>query len=137
MSAEADVLAANEAFYRAFRERDYEAMDQLWASQHVVACTHPASQVLHGRGPVMASWRAVLGAEDAPQIRCADASAFVMGSSAFVTCTEVVAGDDEGVGAELMATNVFVSEAGEWRLAHHHASGFTRVFARNTGSAWN
>jgi hypothetical protein len=44
MSAIADreqVLFANEAFYRAFADRDIDAMDALWARGEPVLCIHP------------------------------------------------------------------------------------------------
>lgn len=108
------VLAANAAFYRAFAERDVAAMDALWARSMPVACVHPGWQVLHGRDNVMASWRGILGGVP-PTIRCAEEIARVAGSAAFVVCTEKL---DAG---DLVATNFFVQEAGDWKLAHHHA----------------
>ena len=39
------VLAANRAFYRAFNDRDYEAMEQIWAPTGAMVCLHP------GQGP--------------------------------------------------------------------------------------
>ena len=38
------VLAANAAFYRAFAERDVDAMDALWARSIPVACIHPGGR---------------------------------------------------------------------------------------------
>jgi len=108
------VLAANAAFYRAFSERDVAAMDALWAHSVPVACIHPGWQVLNGREAVMASWRGILAGVP-PTIRCSEEIARVAGSAAFVVCTESL---DAG---ELVATNVFVQEAGDWKLAHHHA----------------
>jgi ketosteroid isomerase-like protein len=108
------VLAANEAFYRAFAARDVEAMEALWARRVPAACIHPGWQVLNGREAVMASWRGILGGVPLA-IRCADAVARVAGTAAFVVCTERL---DAG---ELVATNVFVQEDGDWKIAHHHA----------------
>ena len=39
------LLAANEAFYRAFASRDAEAMAGLWARTVPVACIHPGWDV--------------------------------------------------------------------------------------------
>lgn len=108
------VLAANAAFYRAFATRDVEAMEALWARETPVACIHPGWQVLNGREAVMASWRGILAGVP-PAIQCAQEIARVAGSAAFVVCTEIL---DAG---ELVATNLFVREAGDWKLAHHHA----------------
>ena len=35
------VLDANDAFYRAMREGDLDAMEALWARARTVSCTHP------------------------------------------------------------------------------------------------
>ena len=108
------VLAANAAFYRAFATRDVAAMEALWARETPVACIHPGWQVLNGRENVMASWRGILAGVP-PAIECAQAIARVAGSAAFVVCTEILEA------GELVATNLFVREAGDWKMAHHHA----------------
>jgi ketosteroid isomerase-like protein len=112
---EVEVLAQNRAFYAAFRQRDLDSMDELWAQHAKVACVHPGWQPLRGREQVMASWRAILSQSSVPQIRCEEASAHVLGDTAFVLCEELV-GD-----GRLVATNVFVREDGDWRLCHHQA----------------
>jgi ketosteroid isomerase-like protein len=111
-----DVLEANQAFYQAFADRDLPAMESLWAKGVSVACIHPGWNVLRGRDLVIASWRSILGSENSPDVACGNASAHVMGESAFVICEEQVADDI------LIATNVFVRERGDWKLAHHQAS---------------
>ena len=65
------VLAANRAFYRAFNERDAEAMDLLWAPTGPVVCLHPGQAALHDRADIMASWRAIMRHPEAPRVRCA------------------------------------------------------------------
>jgi ketosteroid isomerase-like protein len=112
---ETAVLAANRAFYKAFAERNVRAMLQLWAREHVVACIHPGWAPLHGSEAVLASWKAILGSQEAPRIRFTDPAAVVFGDAAVVTCVEHIRD------AELAATNVFALENGEWRLVHHHA----------------
>ncbi len=108
------VLFANEAFYAAFANRDYAAMDRLWSRQHPVTCIHPGWRTLVGRDAVMHSWKGILGHPSAPNIRCHDPTAFLQGTLAYVLCYEVL---DNGY---LAATNVFVRE-GAWRLLHHQA----------------
>lgn len=111
-----DVLAANQAFYKAFAARDMVGMDALWATGVPVACIHPGWNVLRGRELVIASWRSILGSENSPDVMCGNVSAHVLGESAFVICEEQVADD------VLIATNVFVRERGGWKLAHHQAA---------------
>jgi hypothetical protein len=112
---ETAVLAANQAFYDAFAERNAVAMERIWAREHLVACIHPGWAPLHGSDAVLGSWRAILGSADAPQVQCHDATALVLGETAFVTCIELVRD------GKLAATNVFALERGEWRLVHHQA----------------
>jgi len=121
MPDERDVLAANQAFYDAFAARDLTAMDALWARRAPVTCVHPGWQALRGRDAVLASWHGILHGPNPPAIRCADATAHLLGDAAVVVCTERLPG------VELVATNVFVREDGTWRLAQHHASGVARA----------
>ncbi len=123
-SPEVEVLAVNHAFYDAFSRGDLPAIDALWAQHAPVACIHPGWDALHGRDEVMASWRAILGGDDSPEIRCARPSAYLVGESAYVICTEVL-GD-----AELVATNVFYREEGAWKLVLHQAGPVHRRVER-------
>ncbi len=109
------VLAANEAFYRAFRERDYHAMETLWAEELPVVCIHPGWSALTDRAAVMHSWAQILSNPLSPSIRSRNNHAFIFEDIAFVLCQEVIGG------SSLMATNIFARENGEWKLIHHHA----------------
>jgi hypothetical protein len=109
------LLAANEAFYRAFSGRDAEAMAGLWARTAPVACIHPGWDVLTDHDTVVASWRRLLANPASPAVRCRDARAFILGTAGFVVCHEVL---PEGV---LVATNVFIREDGAWKVVHHQA----------------
>ena len=110
-----EVVEANEAFYRAFNQRDAEAMDGLWAQSAPVACTHPGWTALLGRDAVMESWRAILSNPNQPRIVSGGESVHFIGEVAIVLCRELVSG------APLSATNVFVREADHWRMVHHHS----------------
>ena len=114
MSDDDDVLAANRAFYEAFRGEDLDAMETLWARAAPVACVHPGWPPLVGRDEVMESWQGILSS-GAPPIRAESASVQRLGDVAYVLCYEVVPG------GRLIATNVFVREDGAWRMVHHHA----------------
>lgn len=112
---EAEVLAANEAFYAAFARRDIPAMEAVWSSRSDIACVHPGWDALVGRREVLQSWRAILSSSEAPEVECGGAIAHVVGDAAFVVCNEMLPN------AELCATNIFAREGGAWRLVHHHA----------------
>ncbi len=115
------VLAANDAFYRAFNDRDIEAMDALWALEAPVWCVHPGWNMLTGRDEVMQSWRAILSNPAQERIVAGGASVLVRGELAIVTCRELVSGNP------LAATNAFVRENGDWKLVQHHSSPVARM----------
>lgn len=109
------LLFANEAFYRAFADRDYPAMEQAWASADPVACIHPGWPPLSGRDAVLDSWRRILANEESPQVVCRRPEAYLLGEVGFVICYETVGA------AALVATNVFRREGRQWRMVHHQA----------------
>ncbi len=108
-------LFANEAFYRAFCDRDVAAMRALWAAHAPVACCHPGWGPISGRDAVLESWTAIMENPDSPAIACHDAHAHLLGECAMVICFE------ELEGGFTVATNLFVREDGAWRMVHHHA----------------
>ena len=116
----AAVLDANQAFYRAMRKGDLDAMDALWARARTVSCTHPNGPVLLGRVAVMESWRLILG-HLPPDIHATDAQAIITGRSAMVLCTESIGA------ARLMASNAWVREDGAWRMLNHQAAHIPRA----------
>ena len=126
------VLTVNAAFYSAFAERDYDAMDEVWARQAPVACVHPGWPPITGRDEVLASWRQILGNAGAPAVKCLSPEAFFCGDAIFVICYEQI---DEAL---LVATNIFVRESGIWKMVHHQAgptSGETEAaVTRPTGT---
>lgn len=115
LTDDSEILAANQAFYDAFRRADLATIEDLWASLTPVACIHPGWDALHGREEVLESFRAILGGGSGPQVTCINPEATVLGEAAFVVCHEAI--ED----AELIATNVFVREDGRWKLVHHQA----------------
>jgi ketosteroid isomerase-like protein len=112
---EREVLAANEAFYRAFTTQDFDGMDKLWAASATVTCIHPGWNAVRGREPVMASWQSILSNPEAPKISAAAVTLHVLGSAAYVICEEHLRG------TVLIATNIFVREPGGWKMTHHQA----------------
>ncbi len=115
MSEHDAILFANEAFYRAFADRDVAAMEALWAQSAPVCCIHPGWEAIHGHDDVLSSWRAILTGSSPPRIACISPQAYFFGDAAFVVCFEGIDGN------YLIATNYFVREGGRWRMVHHQA----------------
>ncbi|MBT4487397.1 MAG: nuclear transport factor 2 family protein [Rhodospirillaceae bacterium] len=109
------VLFANEAFYRAFADRDMDIMAEAWAEDAAVSCIHPGWGLLEGRDEVLLSWQAILDNPGSPAIQCLAARAHMLGEMAYVICFEEIQGN------YLIATNIFVHEGKRWRLVHHQA----------------
>ena len=117
------VLASNLEFYRAFTARDPAAMNTLWARRAPVACLHPGWTALTDRDAIIQSWEGILSSPDAPRIACFDEQVMLYDDVALVLCEEEL---DSGT---LAASNLFVREDGEWRIAHHHAGQIVRRHA--------
>jgi ketosteroid isomerase-like protein len=125
--AEAEVLAANASFYRAFTEGDLASMQALWAKDAPLSCLHPGMPTLAGRQKVLESWARILERPPPAPMTCAEARVQLLGETALVLCYEG-SGDNP---SHLAATNVFVREAGSWRLVHHHAGPLSRPIAKH------
>jgi ketosteroid isomerase-like protein len=115
MELEAMALAANEAFYDAFNQKDAALMDAIWADSPDVTCIHPGWNLLSGRDAVVESWHNILGNPAQPRIVIGGATASVHGAIGVVLCRELVGG------SPLVATNVFVLAGEDWKLLHHHS----------------
>ena len=116
-ASRSNVLKANDAFYDAVRAGDFARLDNLWSREREVAVFHPGWAGVSGRDEVMASWAEIFVAGNAPDIWPVDEHIFMTNSTALVYCTEVIGTD------RLTATNVFVREAGGWRISQHMAYG--------------
>jgi len=123
---EAAILLANAAFYRAFSQGDHAAMSELWARRAPVTCFHPLAPVLIGRRAVLASWLEILRESPPFELRCDHPVVHVFDGVAVVTCYE---GNGDHP-AHLAATNVFVLEAGHWRMVHHQAGPLSEPIPR-------
>lgn len=115
MTDEEAVLKANEAFYSAFARGDFTAMEAIWAQDTPVACIHPGWPPLHDRGKIMQSWQGILANPPRPPIAMLQPQVQRHGDTAVVVCWELIGS------THLVATNLFVRERGEWRLALHQS----------------
>lgn len=116
MSEDAALLFANEAFYRAFADRDIVALAEVWAESEPVSCLHPGWAPLFGRDEVLAAFKAIFEGPAPPRIEIRAPRALLHGETGLVICYEAI--DD----IFLVASNVFRREGARWRMVHHHAS---------------
>ncbi|MCG5241020.1 nuclear transport factor 2 family protein [Azospirillum doebereinerae] len=117
------LLALNQAFYRAFTNRDIAAMESLWADRLPVSCIHPGWAALFGRDAVLTSWRDVLRTPTGVTAHARNERVTLHGDTALVLCEEMLGG------ATLAATNLFAREDGAWRLVHHQAGPIAQTRA--------
>ena len=110
-----EALFANEAFYLAFAEGDFAAMEHLWSQRDSLICIHPGWAALLERDAILASWQAILGNSQQPKIAYYGARAVPMGDCVAVICYE------ELPGSVLVATNVFIEEGGRPRMVQHQS----------------
>lgn len=110
------VLAANAAFYAAFRAGDLRAMETIWSRRRSVCVFHPNSPEIAGRAAVMRSWEAILLDGGPCDIVPVDPLVIMSGNSAMVICEEHLGG------TRVIATNLFAREPGGWFMVHHQAT---------------
>ena len=115
LSDQEAILFVNEAFYRAFADRDIEAMNNLWSNKVPVSCIHPGWPPLFDRCEILKTWKEILASSDAPDIRYRNENVNNFGDTASVICIEELA---EIV---LAATNIFYREGSLWKIIHHQA----------------
>jgi len=127
-SDKAAVIAANEAFYRAFEKRDLEALDRVCSQGIAVTCIHPGGNILSGWESVHSCWSQIFRNTNYLEIET-EAIAIEVGSElATVVLVENVLQVNRGqrLEARSVATNVFRNLAGNWYLIHHHGSPLLR-----------
>jgi ketosteroid isomerase-like protein len=122
-SVNAEVLAANAAFYSAFESGALGPMSAVWNHSDQVICTHPGTPTTHGWDEVCQSWAQILRHDNGLQFIVTDERVVVRGEVGWVTCTENIIGP-EGPRGTVAALNLFVRAGnGEWQMVAHHGGG--------------
>jgi ketosteroid isomerase-like protein len=123
-----EVLAANEAFYRAFEKKDIEAMSGVWSQGTGSLCIHPGRNTLRGWKEIQASWEQIFRNTKYIEIETEIIATEVRDNIAYVIVIEnllqVIGG--RRLQAQSMATNIFERMASSWYLVHHHGSPIMR-----------
>lgn len=121
---EAEVLAANKAFYDALAELNLEKMTSCWWQEDWVSCLHPGWELLVGWEELLESWRNIFTSTTQMRIDITRPLVRVRGDVGWVSCLESVTSTYEAgfETAVVEATNILVRRNGEWRMAHHHST---------------
>ena len=123
-----DVLAANEAFYRAFEKKNLEAMSQVWSQGTASLCIHPGRNALRGWKQIRDSWETIFKNTKYLEIEIEVITTEIRDTTAYIVLFERVlqASGGRTIKAESIATNIFEQLAGKWYLIHHHGSPLVR-----------
>jgi ketosteroid isomerase-like protein len=128
------VLQVNSAFYKAFSDKDYNAMEKLWLKEASILCIHPAHAPLVGANAVLTSWKHIFESSNGSFQRSWMAPSkirlSVKGATAILACDEEVflrrfirgKKRQTELVSQLTATNIFRKVDGNWYMVHHHAS---------------
>ncbi len=118
------ILAANQAFYRAFEKKDLEAMEAVWSKGMGCLCIHPGRDALKGWSDIRESWDRIFQNTRYLEIDTDVLTLEVSGDLAYVVLIEHVLQISDGrrLEAQSMATNGFERMAGSWYMIHHHGS---------------
>ena len=127
-NANTEVLAANQAFYRAFEKKDMEAMSTVWSQGTGSLCIHPGRKALCGWKEIRSSWEAIFKNTKYIEIETEIITIEIRSHLAYVILGENLLQVSGGrrIQAQSMATNIFEQMAGKWYLVHHHGSPLVR-----------
>ncbi|MEM6400636.1 MAG: nuclear transport factor 2 family protein [Cyanobacteria bacterium P01_D01_bin.116] len=119
-----EILAANEAFYRAFEKKDIEKMSEVWSQGTGSLCIHPGWNILRGWKQIHNYWVKIFDNTPYIEINRDIISIEIRENIAYIVLVENVMQVIKGsrMEAQSLATNVFELLSGKWYMVHHHAS---------------
>ncbi len=128
LSNKETILAANQAFYNAFSNRDLKSMNFLWWQGTTSLCIHPGGEILIGWEKIESSWESIFGNTSSLEIDIEVIKIEIDESLAYVVVRETVlqSGRGRSFKAQSIATNIFQKMAQKWYLVHHHGSPIVR-----------
>lgn len=121
---EDEVLAVNQAFYRALESLDLGQMEAVWWHEDWVNCLHPGWDLISGWDDVLESWANIFRSTAQLRVTISRPFIHVVGDAAWVSCIENVTSTYERgfETAMIETTNIFARRQGVWRMAHHHTT---------------
>jgi ketosteroid isomerase-like protein len=115
--------AAETAFYAAFEARDLDAMMAVWCNNDSIACIHPLTAPLNGRGAVAAGWHSMFEAAGQFRVQVELAHEIRTANQSIRIVREYLAiGEETESRPPILATNIYRKEPDGWRMMLHHAS---------------
>jgi ketosteroid isomerase-like protein len=121
---EDEVLAINQAFYRALESLDLGQMGAVWWHEDWVNCLHPGWDLISGWEDISESWASIFRSTAQLRVKISRTIVHVVGDAAWVSCIENVTSTYENgfETAMVETTNIFARRQGVWRMAHHHTT---------------
>ncbi|RAM48215.1 MAG: DUF4440 domain-containing protein [Hapalosiphonaceae cyanobacterium JJU2] len=128
MTNNSEILAVNDAFYRAFEKKDIEAMSVVWSQGTGSLCVHPGWNILRGWKAISTSWEKIFKNTPYIEINTEIMTVEIRDHLAYIVLVENVMQVINGkkIEARSLATNIFEFLGGKWYLIHHHASPIMR-----------
>ena len=122
------ILAANQAFYRAFEKRDIEAIATILSKGIGTVCIHPGRAAIRGFDNIRNSWDVIFKNTSYIEIDLEIITTEFSGDIAYVVLVENLMQVSGGrrIKAQSMATNIFERMGGNWYMIHHHGSPLIR-----------
>jgi len=116
--------AVEAAFYKAVSNIDLDLMTRIWIDDDTALCIHPGSGLLRGKAAVMQGWMEIFSGSAPPLIEFRFIHGFAAGNLTVRLVEEQIRSRDKPAQSSnrVLATNVYLYQAGSWRLAEHHAS---------------
>ena len=114
---------AEDAFYRAFQNRDAAAMMQVWAEDEGIVCIHPTVSRLEGPAVIGRRWQNIFEHSPEMEFTISDATRTREGNIAVhVVYEHIRLQKNERHQAPVVATNIYRLTDKGWRMILHHAS---------------
>jgi ketosteroid isomerase-like protein len=126
MSTDDEVREASKRFYAALNAMlngDAGSLADIWSHSATVTTMHPVGGRQVGWDEVRASWEQIARLASAGQVVMDDQIIRVAGDAAYELGVErghVKIAGQEVQAIEDRVTNIYLREAGQWKIVHHH-----------------
>ncbi|MGL5058779.1 MAG: nuclear transport factor 2 family protein [Microcoleus sp.] len=119
-----EILAVNQAFYRAFEKKDFAATIAIWSQGINTVCIHPGRSALRGPQAIRNSWEQIFKNTSYIEIDIEVISSEVSGDIGYAVVVENLLQVSGGrrIKAQSIATNIFERMGNGWYLVSHHGS---------------